>query len=284
MPWIILEGLDRSGKTTIAEVYKKRGFDIVHMSAPDKKFKDPNYAGPSYLDEIIDIYMKHNARDVIFDRSPYGEAVWPLIYGREARISEEDFEILRDIEDNNSVERYLMYDSDVEAHWKRCVDNKEPLTKNQFNSANVLFDRMATKHGFTKMQLNEFNGANFIAQVLTPEQKKKQAEDMKNVITVTNSSPDVKYDLPLDKLIAVKTPEQMKLDKANAINDILGKRIIKAKGEVYDDLEKDVRTFLNERLSRILGNVPKNENFSSEEIQKLKVLCKQIDKKMERPR
>ena len=94
MAWIILEGLDRTGKSTVAELYKRQGYEVVHMSAPNKKFTQPGYTGPSYLDEMIDIYMKYSHKDVCFDRSPYGETVWPFVYGRKAQLSEEEIESL----------------------------------------------------------------------------------------------------------------------------------------------------------------------------------------------
>jgi len=94
LAWIILEGLDRTGKSTVAELYKKQGYEVVHMSAPNKKYKEDGYAGPLYIDEVLDMYMQYDGQDVIFDRSPYGEAVWPHVYGRPPMLDEDDFEVL----------------------------------------------------------------------------------------------------------------------------------------------------------------------------------------------
>jgi len=101
--WIILEGLDRSGKSTLAEIYKNQGFQIVHMEAPNKRYFKPGYAGASYLEEILEMYSKYAGKDVVFDRSPYGELVWPEIFGRQALLDDEDFEYLRQIEFNNEI-------------------------------------------------------------------------------------------------------------------------------------------------------------------------------------
>jgi polyphosphate kinase 2 (PPK2 family) len=117
--FIIIEGIDRSGKSTIAELYKKNGYKIIHMSAPNKKYKQPGYSGPSYLDEILDIYMEHDGQDVVFDRSAYGEFIWPHVYGRESTLSEDDMEILQEFEERNETLKILMTDPDTEAHWKR---------------------------------------------------------------------------------------------------------------------------------------------------------------------
>lgn len=283
MAWIILDGLDRSGKSTLAKLYENQGYKLVHLSAPNKKYTAPGYSGPSYLDEMLDLYMKYNAVDTVFDRSVYGELVWPLVYGRKAQLDEDAFEILKEIESNNETEYYLMYDSNVEAHWKRCVDNKEPLNRNQFNQAGLLFDRLATKHGFTKIQLQEaVNGtANCVVPVMTDAEKKKFDDSMKNVITVQNSTSTVVINSDDVALKATKSPEQLKLEKANAINDVLSKRILKQKGAQYDNIENDIRDFLTGRLSTIMGGGTSSSSLSKEEIEILKVYCQQIKKKME---
>lgn len=282
MAWVILEGVDRSGKTTVAKLYEKRGFKVVHMSAPDRKYVAAGYTGPSYMDEIMDLYMKYNAMDVVFDRSPYGECVWPFVYGRKAQLNEEDIEALKEMEDANQAERFVFFDSNVEAHWKRCVDNKEPLNKNQFNQANLLFERMGNKYDFKRVQLSEFDVATnaFVAPVLSDKEKKEQQEAMKNVVTVTNSSPEVVHNVGSSK--ALKSIEQMKLDKANAINDILSKRIIKSKGDIYDELESDIRSFLNEKLGSIFGSTQnKKDSFTNEEVQILKIYVQQLKRKLD---
>lgn len=277
MAWIILEGLDRSGKTTVAKLYQNKGFQLVHMSAPSKKYVEPGYAGPSYLDEMVDLYMKYNAQDVIFDRSPYGETVWPFVYGREARLNEDDLEILREMEEANEAERLLFHDDNVEAHWKRCVDNKEPLTRNQFNQANVLFERMATKYGFVRKQLSDF--------VQPPASTPVKQELAKTTTTVTNTNSTTIVNATVTSTDsskkAYKTVEQMKLEKANAINDILSKRLLKQKGDIYDDLENDLRSFLNDKLASIFGKESTGSQLSKDEVQILKMYCQQIKKKLE---
>jgi hypothetical protein len=277
MAWIILEGLDRTGKSTVAEIYKKKGFHVVHMSAPDKKYMQPGYAGPSYLDDLIDIYMTCNARNIVFDRSPYGETVWPFVYGRKSQLTEDDFEVLQEFENNNQVEKYLLYDGNTNAHWKRCVDNKEPLDRPQFNSANTLFERMANKYGFVKKELKDFvepmAKTNLVNTPISEEQIAKIAEEVKAhsttqiTITTTDNTP-------------LKSQEQLKLEKANAINDVLSKRILKNKGVLYDEIENEIRTYLNDKLGRIFGTT-KNDNFSNDEMQILKMYCSQIKKKLE---
>ena len=43
-------------------------------------------------------------------------------------------------------------------------------------------------------------------------------------------------------------------------------KIIKKKGPIYDNIEKDVRNFLQERLSTILGVETKIKSFTEEEV------------------
>lgn len=270
MAWIILEGLDRTGKTSVAELYKRQGYEIVHMSAPNKKYSVPGYTGPSYIDELLDIYMKYSSKDVIFDRSPYGEFIWPFIYNRNAMLTDEEIEILQDIENQNDVQRILMYDANTEIHWKRCVDNNEPLTRSQFNQANVLFDKMARKYDFDRKQLSDFAAL--------------QKATISPIPSTTEAAANVGA-----KILEVKTPENggrpseikglSKLEQANAINDILSKRIIKQKGQIYDDLEKDLRDFLNTKLSTIFGE-NQTKGLTPDEIEILKIYCKQLKQKL----
>lgn len=277
MAWIILEGLDRTGKTSVAELYKRQGYEIVHMSAPNKKYAQPGYTGPSYLDELLDVYMRHTNKDVIFDRSGYGEEIWPFIYNRKAQLTEDDIEILQDIESQNDVQKILMYDPNVEAHWKRCVDNNEPLTRPQFNQASVLFDKMTRKYSFDKKQLSDFSGLQKSVLVQPPQ---SATSDTRAVETASAESNLLDYIGSPGAADTKKSKEQLKLEKANAINDILGKRIIKQKGEMYDALEKDIRDFLNTKLSTIFGD-NETKGFSPDEVQILKIYVKQLKQKLE---
>lgn len=278
MAWIILEGLDRTGKSSVGELYKRQGYEIIHMSAPNKKYSQPGYTGPSYLDELLDIYMRSSGKDVVFDRSGYGEFIWPFVYNRKSQLTDEDIEVLQDIENQNDVQKILMYDANTEAHWKRCVDNNEPLTRPQFNQANVLFDKMARKYGFDRKQLGDF--AALQKSVVSPVSSNVQP-NAGNVVEApveqVGEAPDVSG---RQVSSSEKSRELLKLEKANAINDVLSKRIIKSKGAIYDDLEKDIRDFLHAKLSTIFGE-NEAKGFTPDEVQILKIYCKQLKQKLE---
>lgn len=261
MSFVILEGLDRTGKSTVAQYYKNKGYEVVHVSAPDKKYSTLGYVGPSYLDDCMDIYMKYNGRNVCFDRSfAYGELVWPSIYGRLAMIDEEGREVLQEIEERNNAEYILMHDPNVEAHWRRCVDNKEPLTRDQFNKANLAY-KILLNFGFKYKTLREFTDVNKIAATEIPKETLLKAEA---VSTSTESLSSV-------------TPEQARLEKANAINRILSvPRIIKPKGDFYDIIENDIRSFLNMKIKQVLDGNDINKRLTDEELSAVKMLAQQL--------
>jgi len=261
--FIIIEGIDRSGKSTVSDYYKKQGYEYIHFSAPDKKYSSPGYAGPSYLDEIIEILMNCDGKNVVFDRSWFGELLWSQVYGRQPQLSEDDIDVIREYEEHNQAQRILMVDLDVEAHWQRCVANKEPMNRRQFEDARRLYSKMAHTYQFSILSLPEF-----IKQ---------------NPSTIAESMPIIKTDTLAPSVEVPQTssrnmsPEQATLEKANAINTILkSKRLFKQQGWPYDDLENQVRIFLNDRLGDLLGRSKDNGILSKEDILIVKEFVKRL--------
>ena len=292
MAWIILEGLDRTGKSTIAEIYKKQGFDVVHMSAPDKKYKKPGYSGPSYLDDILEVYMKYDNKDVVFDRSIYGELVWPHVYGRPVMLSDDDFEILQEFEERNQAEKNLLVDPETEAHWQRCVDNNEPLTRPQFTLANRLFTKLAHNFNFMPRQLSDFKPeiAADKGEDSTPLEKVADPQPIDARKDSSSASDSKTTSIGAGGTVAKKeadadgrTKEQTILEKANAINSILSKRIIKQKGTTYDLIESDIKDYLNRQLKVLFsGDTNIEEALSKDELTILKLYAQRIlDKQKE---
>ena len=272
MALIILEGLDRTGKSSIAQMFENQGYELVHMSAPDKAMLQTDYIGPSYLDLMVEMLTSIAGRNVVLDRSHYGELVWPQVYGRKALLNDDDMEILREIESNMDVTRILMHDPNSEAHWQRCVDNKEPLTKVQFVKARSLYSGMADKYEFGRKTLKDFPDA---VQPL-PQDKLKPVAPNKGGEEIAISTTEAKGD---KNLVTSKTKEQLKLEKANVINEVLDRRIIKGKGPMYDDVERSVRHFLNTELGKILGTATNTPGLTNEEIDLLKFFCKRMKDK-----
>lgn len=265
MAWVILAGLDCSGKTTAAEYYKSQGYEYVHLTAPDKKYYTPGYTGPGYVDEMVDLMMKYDNIDTVFDRSWYDEKIWPAVYGREPLLNEEDFEIFHEYEYRNEATKYLLHDPNIAAHWKRIQADTglKPSTKDQFVQAGRALMGLISEFNFIKKTLNDFPKVEPKVEEPVATQG-EQAEEVKTE-EVVNIKP-------------IKLTGQNKLEVANAINNILSNRIIKKKGEVFESLEEDLREFLNKKLGALLGE-PQDE-FSINEVKILKQFCQQWQSKL----
>jgi thymidylate kinase len=280
MSWIILEGLDKTGKSTVSEAYQKQGYKVHHMSAPSKEYTKDGYVGPSYLDELVELYIQYDGENVIFDRSPYGELVWPTVYGRTQLLMDEDFEILKDFEDKNQAQRILMVDPDQKAHWQRCVDNNEPINSHQFRQASILFNRLAHSHTFIPRELNDFKDIIGEAETGTDDSTSEDVVNKSEEIVETkptndNTTDQVDNRPKTEEVLEKSNDPIVRLEKANAINKVLSSKIIKTKGAVFEDLENEVRNFLKSRLGILLGE-EKEDNFSKEEIEILKVFVNQL--------
>jgi len=293
MAFIILEGLDRSGKSTIAEHYKKLGYKIIHMSAPDKKYFQPGYNGESYLEEMVALYTKNAGSNVLFDRSVWGELIWPNVYGRQAMLSEEDLDYLAGIERNNDVERILMYDANIDAHWQRCVDNKEPLTRQQFGRANIFYERLVKDYGFTKKQLSDFPGFEHIKSGRDEQRAAKNIPTDERELSKSSGNSDATWTSTTTTVmgedISVRSVPRTssdvgsiedKLERANAIRSLLQGQILKKKGGSYDDLELILREFLQQELDKLFTPQRGNQELTDEEISVLKLYVKRIKEKM----
>lgn len=288
MAWILLEGLDRSGKSTVAEYYKQQGYEVIHLSAPQKKYFEPGYSGPSYLEEIVEMYNIYAGKDVVFDRTCYGELVWPEVFNRIPLLNVEDYEYLASLEYNQDAVKYLLFDEDTEAHWKRCADDKEPINRMQFVQAARLYDKLELEKGFEKKQLGDFSKLAAenkqtakLEKAKKTIQKKAKSSDRdgrdSNIIRPDNggsAAPDHGHEAK-----NILTMEQ-KLNRANAIRTLLSGKIIKKKDSIYEDLEKDIRAFLQEDLERLFSPKPE-KSFSEDEVIVLKSMAKRIIDKME---
>lgn len=282
MAWIILEGLDRSGKSSVADMYKKEGFEVIHMNAPNKIYFKQGYSGPSYLEEMIDIYSTYAGKDVLFDRSAYGELIWPEIYNRQALLSSEDFEYLQQLEYNNDAVKILMYDENKDAHWQRCVENKEPLTRQQFIHATRLYEEMAKTYNFEKKQLKDFTKSTQgdRSDKLSNSASSVEKSDDRNASMsgILRSSDGPTSEDPELRGVAQSLLDK-KLERANAIRDLLSAPIIKKKGRAFSQLEGDIKLFLEQQLENIF-NEPKQDEFTDEEVKILKIYAQRIKEKL----
>jgi hypothetical protein len=263
MSLILIEGLDRTGKSTVAKYFESQGYIYIHQSAPKNTTKD------EYLQEQIDLISMCASKDVVLDRSYYGEAcIWPNIYNRKALLNEEDLDMLREIEESVGVKRIWMTDDNISEHWQRCLDNNEPLDKAQFAKARGLYSSMAVKYGFEKITLPLF-----LKQFPDAAPQEQEESNETDQVPEQVKNENINQETSLKKQNN-KTPEQIKLEKANTINEILSKRILKGKGQIYDNLEQDIRNYLNSKLSNLLGGNNSNLEFSPEEVAFYKAMYK----------
>lgn len=273
----MIEGIDRSGKSTLAKYYEKQGYEIVHMGPPDKKYFKEGYAGESYFEELVRMYSYFEGRNVVFDRTVYGELIWPSVFGREAMLSEEDLQYLASIENNNEADRILMYDDDTDAHWQRCADNDEPITRQQFGRANVFYERLVKDYGFKKQTLKDVG-------LVKPGHKGDTGSTGDTSATKDGEDSNKPQQAHSHTDVSGSNSEDIdtKLERANAIRSLLSGKIIKKKGEIYDDIESSVRGFLTEQLDNIFSPRPQDqESFTEDEIAVLKRTARRILDKME---
>jgi hypothetical protein len=274
MAWICCEGIDRSGKSTVAEFYKTQGYEVIHLSAPDRKYSKPGYIGNTYFEDMVELLVSKTGKDVFWDRSFAGERVWPFVYGREPQLTEEDVDYLRELEDQNQTQRILMVDTDLRAHWKRCVDNKEPLTAQQFQLAHQLYSAMAHKYGFSVLSLPQFLEANNVKPIAQNVSVPPPAVAPVAPAGHVPSPTVVPEKVPETKL----TESQQRLEVANAINSVLNQsRVLKKHGWPYDDLEKDIRSMLNDKLGDLLGHP--SEKLSKEDVSIVREFVKRLKEK-----
>lgn len=271
MALIILEGLDRTGKSTIANFFKdKEGYEIIHMSAPQK-----GTSSDDYLNQMMEIISQAASKNIILDRSHYGELVWPQIFGRKPLLDEDMIDSLIEIENAVETRRVMMHDTDVEAHWQRCVENKEPITKAQFLRAKSLYSSMAHKYNFEVLSLPEFYGQSQADFNRANSPKKEPAPLVKSEPIAAKEQAIVK------PTVNVASEIRSKLETANAINEILSKRIIKQKGTLFDQIEKDIHQFLSTKLSELLGTNKQETkiSFTEDEINFYKAMYTKAIKK-----
>ena len=275
MAWILLEGLDRSGKSTVAAHYKEQGYDVVHMQAPNKKYIQPGYSGESYLEEIVRMYTIYGGKDVVFDRTIYGEEVWPEVYNRMPQLNAEDLEYLAQLEYNNNAVKYVMYDENKEAHWQRCVDNNEPLNRLQFTQARGLYDKLATNHNFIRRQLGDFEEE--FKSVVELQEEGTSAGDADTTGTI--QQPKGSQSDPVLSSPSRGVSLEEKLERANAIRSLLKSSLVKKKGDVFGKLEQDIKHFLEEELEGIFKEKQKLD-FTSEEVKILKLTAQRMKEKL----
>lgn len=141
---VILEGLDAAGKTTLAEKLRdKYGMSIIHSTT--KTRNDLSY----HIDHL------DYQNNVVFDRFHFGEYVYPIIYGRPAKVAEDEFDIInRRIIDNNDM--FIVFvTSDMSIINERLIARGEEDYLPEMDAQNTHFTEFANKFK------NTYNYKNF---------------------------------------------------------------------------------------------------------------------------
>lgn len=111
---VIVSGMDRVGKSYLCEkLVKKYGLNVIHSTASTSNTYE-------YHINLLDYHS-----NTFFDRFHTGEIIFPYMYGREPKITLEEFDkITERIIDNNDL-YIIMYSSDPEIIKKRLAERGE---------------------------------------------------------------------------------------------------------------------------------------------------------------
>lgn len=149
MKVIILEGENKTGKTTLAKEFQSHGFDYIKCSQPK---------GDPYI-EYMNI-LKKIKKDTVIDRFAYGELVYGPLYRGESKLSNEQ---LRNIEMKvMALGGVLIYCTDnpknIEKRFKQ--ENEEfadvKKIKKTISLYNKIFDKVLLKK-YKHIMMSEYD-------------------------------------------------------------------------------------------------------------------------------
>lgn len=140
---IILEGLDAAGKTTLAEKLKlKYGMDIIHSTASTRN-------DLAYHLDLLDYRS-----NTVFDRFHTGEYVYPKVYGRKAKMTDDELiEVEKRIIDNNDM-FIIFITSDMKIINDRLIARGEEDYLVEMDEQNKWFSKYANE--FLKYNYKNF--------------------------------------------------------------------------------------------------------------------------------
>jgi len=141
----LLEGMDKTGKSTVAELLRKLfKCDYMHMSAPAKF-----HTRDSYLAEMLHVLAFTAGKNVVIDRSWYGELVWPLVYGRARLLYDREVSLLTEMAQvlhHGNLLKIYMSPGDKAAHVERLQRFQEPTY--DYDATQQRYELVASEHNF----------------------------------------------------------------------------------------------------------------------------------------
>jgi hypothetical protein len=130
---VVIEGLDRTGKTTLArEVSKQTGAQYMHFGAPTRHPID------EYLEPVLG-YRPGSGRHIVMDRGYLGELVWPTIFGRQSMMTETVRKII-EVYLQRKCCLLVLAQRPVDDVIADCLRDGEPVDEAQVRWAHELFE------------------------------------------------------------------------------------------------------------------------------------------------
>jgi hypothetical protein len=136
---------------------------------------------------------------------------------------------------------------------------------------------MAAKYDFEVMTMPalylELTGEEFVGANKKPLEIKPIISLKKTSVAVSEPKIEV---VRTQNFVADNDPKE-RLAEANAINSILAAPILKKKGDAFERIENEIRTFLNGKLKKLMGTP--SDDLTSEEIFVLKTMVQRMKDK-----
>jgi len=161
---IVIEGVDRTGKSTLARRIAERiGAEVIHAGVPTK-------GSIEEYETALNGYDPREEEHLVLDRWHVGEYVWPEIFGRES-----DF----DLATRRHVEMFMssrgatvVYgDRDREKLKKELVLHNEPLAPEDLERASGLFAQARTfKAEYVDVWDYDYDGEDKIVNIIREAQ------------------------------------------------------------------------------------------------------------------
>lgn len=171
---VILEGPDATGKSTLAEKLKKKyGMKIINSTSKTRN-------DLAYHIDLLDYQS-----NTVFDRFHVGEMVYPDVYGREGKLSDQDFlKITTRITENNDL-FIVFYASDISVLKERLIKRNELDYLDEIEMQNKLFMKWI-------YVINAYEYKNFIAVDVSKTSAYKMLDTWINK-RISKNTPNIAY-------------------------------------------------------------------------------------------
>jgi thymidylate kinase len=135
---VILEGLSRTGKTSISEHFQHEGFKNISVKnkMPDYVKNLPDFYHGMHI--ITNLFLKESNMNIVLDRSFLSEMVYSKFFGRSTYIYEGD--VVNDLLENNDF-TFVYLTNNHDTYLKRTPKDRIIYNKNEYWIQRDLFDQ-----------------------------------------------------------------------------------------------------------------------------------------------